>query len=98
LDGDDYEIPDTDTGKWIKTNPQRGEGNQGAPSLLERVERPRADVKYWNNNARHGEEPMKLSFLIEVMALECLHGGWQGRFDYELWLGRIERKSIRCRN
>ena len=24
------------------------------------------------------------SFLIEVMALQCLHGGWQGRFDYEI--------------
>jgi hypothetical protein len=21
---------------------------------------------------------------MEVMALECLHGGWQGRFDYEI--------------
>jgi hypothetical protein len=41
-------------------------------------------VKYWNNNARHGEKPVKPSFLIEVMALECLYGGWQGRFDYEL--------------
>jgi hypothetical protein len=41
-------------------------------------------VKYWNNNPHHGEKPIKPSFLIEVMALECLHGGWQGRFDYEL--------------
>ena len=42
-------------------------------------------VKYWNNNVRHGaEKPVKPSFLIEVMALECLHGGWQGRFDYEI--------------
>ena len=41
-------------------------------------------AKYWNNNARHGEKPVKPSFLIEVMALQCLHGGWQGRFDYEI--------------
>lgn len=41
-------------------------------------------VKYWNNNPRHGEKPIKPNFLIEVMALECLYGGWQGRFDYEL--------------
>ena len=41
-------------------------------------------VKYWNNNARHGRKPIKPSFLIEVMALECLYGGWQGRFDYEI--------------
>ena len=41
-------------------------------------------VKYWNNNARHGQKPVKPSFLIEVMALKCLYGGWQGRFDYEI--------------
>ena len=41
-------------------------------------------AKYWNNNARHGEKPVKPSFLIEVMALQCLYGGWQGRFDYEI--------------
>ena len=41
-------------------------------------------VKYWNNNPRHGEKPVKPSFLIEVMALQCLYGGWQGRFDYEI--------------
>ena len=42
-------------------------------------------VKYWNNNPKHGsDKPVKPSFLIEVMALQCLHGGWQGRFDYEM--------------
>jgi hypothetical protein len=41
-------------------------------------------VKYWNNNPRHGEKPVKPSFLIEVMALQGLHGDWQDRFDYEL--------------
>lgn len=42
-------------------------------------------VKYWNNNPKHGDDkPIKPSFLIEVMALQCLHGGWGGRFDYEL--------------
>jgi hypothetical protein len=42
-------------------------------------------VKYWNNNPRHGaDKPVKPSFLIEVMALQCLYGDWQGRFDYEL--------------
>ncbi len=41
-------------------------------------------VKYWNNNPAHGEKPIKPSFLIEVMGLQCLYGGWQGRFDYEL--------------
>ena len=39
-------------------------------------------VKYWNNNPKHGDlKPVKPSFLIEVMALECLYGGWGGSFD-----------------
>ena len=41
-------------------------------------------AKYWNNNPKHGEKPVKLSFLIEVMALQCLHGGWGGSFDREM--------------
>ena len=84
--GDDYEIPDDDTGKWIKTNPETHASKATAAHQafsnewkgLVRM------VKYWNNNARHGEKPVKPSFLIEVMALECLYGGWQGRFDYEI--------------
>jgi hypothetical protein len=84
--GDDYEIPDDDTGEWIKTNPETHAAKATAAHQaysnewkgLVRM------VKYWNNNARHGEKPVKPSFLIEVMALECLYGGWQGRFDYEL--------------
>jgi hypothetical protein len=84
--GDDYEIPDDDTGKWIKTNPETHAAKATAAHQaysnewkgLVRM------VKYWNNNTRHGERPVKPSFLIEVMAMECLYGGWQGRFDYEL--------------
>ncbi|CDI94880.1 hypothetical protein BN889_06879 [Pseudomonas aeruginosa PA38182] len=42
-------------------------------------------VKYWNNNPKHGDlKPVKPSFLIEVMALECLYGGWGGSFDREI--------------
>ena len=84
--GDDYEIPDTDTGKWIKTNPEihatkATAAHQAFSSEWKGLVRM---VKYWNNNSRHGEKPVKPSFLIEVMALQCLYGGWQGRFDYEL--------------
>lgn len=84
--GDDYEIPDTDTGKWIKTNPEihaekATKAHQAYSNEWKGLVRM---VKYWNNNPRHGEKPVKPSFLIEVMALECLHGGWQSRFDYEL--------------
>lgn len=84
--GDDYEIPDDDTGKWIKTNPETHASKATAAHQaysnewkgLVRM------AKYWNNNARHGEKPVKPSFLIEVMALQCLYGDWQGRFEYEM--------------
>lgn len=84
--GDDYEIPDGDSGKWIKTNPKTHEDKatqahqnySGEWKGLVRM------VKYWNNNSKHEEKPIKPSFLIEVMALECLHGGWGGQFDREI--------------
>ncbi|MDE0404727.1 MAG: CBASS oligonucleotide cyclase [Nitrospira sp.] len=84
--GDDYEIPDNGSGKWIKTNPEihaskATAAHQAYSNEWKGLVRM---VKYWNNNARHGEKPVKPSFLIEVMALQCLYGGWQGRFDYEI--------------
>ena len=84
--GDDYEIPDDDRGRWIKTNPEihaskAAAAHQAFSNEWKGLVRM---VKYWNNNARHGEKPVKPSFLIEVMALQCLFGGWQGRFDYEI--------------
>jgi hypothetical protein len=83
---DDYEIPDVDTGKWIDTNPEihaskATTAHQAYSNEWKGLVRM---VKYWNNNPRHGEKPIKPSFLIEVMALQCLYGGWQGRFDYEI--------------
>lgn len=80
--GDAYEIPDADKGEWIKTNPkvhaekavaaQRAYSDQwkGIVRML----------KYWNN---HNGKPIKPSFLIEVMCLDCLSGGFGGRWDYE---------------
>lgn len=84
--GDDYEIPDDDTGEWIKTNPEihaskATAAHQAYSNEWKGLVRM---AKYWNNNARHGEKPVKPSFLIEVMALQCLYGDWQGRFDYEI--------------
>lgn len=85
--GSDYEIPDSDTGKWMKTNPEvhaqkARDAHQAFSSEWKGLVRM---AKYWNNNAKHGKDkPVKPSFLIEVMALQCLHGGWQGRFDYEV--------------
>lgn len=82
----DYEIPDRDAAKWIRTNPETHAAkataaHQAFSSEWKGLVRM---VKYWNNNPAHGEKPVKPSFLIEVMALECLYGGWGGRFDYEL--------------
>jgi hypothetical protein len=85
-DGEDYEIPDRERGEWIKTNPdthaeKAKTAHQNFSCEWKGLVRM---AKYWNNNSRHGEKPVKPSFLIEVMALECLYGGWQGRFDYEM--------------
>ena len=84
--GDDYEIPNDDTGKWIKTNPEThaSKATTAHQAYSKEWKGLVRMAKYWNNNARHGEKPVKPSFLIEVMALECLYGGWQGRFDYEI--------------
>lgn len=83
--GGDYEIPDARLGKWIKTNPETHaklavEAHQSFSNEWKGIVRM---ARYWNNNAKHGDKPIDPSFLIEVMALDCLYGGWQGRFDYE---------------
>lgn len=81
---DYYEIPDTETSVgWTSTNPkvheekavaaQRAYANEW--KALVRM------MKYWNN--RH-ENPIKPSFLIEVMALEVLHPSFGGEFDREM--------------
>ena len=82
----DYEIPDAEAGKWIETNPEihaakAVAAHQAYSNEWKGLVRM---VKYWNNNPKHGEKPVKPSFLIEVMALECLHGGWGGSFDREV--------------
>ncbi len=84
--GEDYEIPDNDTGNWIKTNPEihASKATAAHQDFSNEWKGLVRMAKYWNNNARHGEKPVKPSFLIEVMALQCLYGGWQGRFDYEI--------------
>jgi predicted nucleotidyltransferase len=81
-----FEIPDDSLGQWIKTNPQTHAAKATAAHQaygnewkgLVRM------AKYWNNNPNHGEKPIRPSFLIEVMALQCLHGGWGGSFDREM--------------
>lgn len=85
--GSDYEIPDVPLGKWIKTNPEIHANkaiaaHQAYSSEWKGLVRM---VKYWNNNPKHGaDKPIKPSFLIEVMALQCLYGGFGGQFDREM--------------
>ncbi|MEP3040743.1 MAG: CBASS oligonucleotide cyclase [Hyphomicrobiales bacterium] len=84
--GDNFEIPDLDSRQWIKTNPEihakkATDAHQAFSREWKGLVRM---VKYWNNNSRFDEKPIKPSFLIEIMALECLYGEWQGRFDYEV--------------
>ena len=83
---EDFEIPDGDTGKWIKTNPKiHAEKATAAHQAYSSEWKGLVRMgKYWNNHAKHGEKPVKPSFLIEVMALQCLHGGWGGQFDREM--------------
>ena len=85
-DGSDYKIPDRGSGKWVKTNPRihadkATVAHQAYSNEWKGLVRM---LKYWNNNPKHGEKPIKPSFLIEVMALECLHGGWGGSFEREI--------------
>lgn len=84
--GNDYEIPDGDTGKWIKTNPEihADKATQAHQAYGNEWKGLVRMVKYWNNNPKHGEKPIKPSFLIEVMALQCLFGGWGGQYDREI--------------
>ena len=80
--GKNYEIADRDSGGWIKTNPtvhgekaiDAHEAYKGEWKGMVRM------MKYWNN---HHDKPIKPSFLLEVMALECLDPPFSGRFDYE---------------
>lgn len=80
---DYYEIPDTKTGGWTKTNPKihydkavaANDAFGGEWKALVRM------VKYWNNH--HGK-PIAPNFLIEVMALDVLYPPYGGAFPREL--------------
>ena len=77
-----YEIPDRDNGNWIRTDPTIHETKSVAAHEAYNSEWKGMVrmIKYWNN---HYDKPIKPSFLIEVMALECLDPPFNGRFEYE---------------
>lgn len=71
---DDFAIPDNELGKWIETNPQvhaekATAAHQAYSNEWKGLVRM---VKYWNNNPKHGDKPIKPSFLIEVMMQELV--------------------------
>lgn len=81
--GEDFEIPDGDTGNWIKTNPKihaqkATAAHQAFSNEWKGLVRM---AKYWNNNH---DKPVKPSFLIEVMAYECIVAPWGGDFAREI--------------
>jgi Second Messenger Oligonucleotide or Dinucleotide Synthetase domain len=80
--GKNYEIPDGKSGSWIKTNPKTHEdkATEAHDAYNDEWKGLVRMTKYWNN--RIGKL-IKPSFLIEVMALECLAPPFGGRFDYE---------------
>ena len=85
---DDFEIPDNELGKWIETNPKvhaekaSGRRIKSIPASGKGLVRM---VKYWNNNPKHGERPVKPSFLLEVMArFNASMAAWGGSFDREM--------------
>lgn len=84
--GENYTIPDEVLGKWIETNPKiHAEKATAAHQAYSNEWKGLVRMlKYWNNNPRHGEKPIKPSFLIEVMCLQALHGGWGGSFAREI--------------
>ena len=81
-----YQIPDDRLGQWILTNPEihAAEATSAHKAYSNEWKGLVRMIKYWNNNPKHGEKPIKPSFLVEVMALECLYGGWGGSFDREI--------------
>lgn len=80
--GKNYEIPDGNSGTWVKTNPKVHEDKaiDAHEAYNDEWKGLVRMTKYWNN---HNGKPVKPSFLIEVMALECLAPPFGGRFDYE---------------
>jgi hypothetical protein len=81
--GDDYEIPDSNSGSWMRTNPEihaklATEANASYAGEWKGLVRM---MKKWN---RVAGKPIDPSFLIEVMALQCLYGSFGGDYRYEM--------------
>lgn len=86
VDGKNYLIPNRMTGEWMGTNPEihANKAVQAHQAYSNEWKGLVRMIKYWNQNARHGEKPIKPSFLVEVMAMGCLHGPWGGSHEREI--------------
>lgn len=82
-DGESYLIPDDVLGEWIRTNPKvHAELATDANKAYDKQWKPLVKmVKKWNF---HTGDPVIPSFLLEVMALDLIDGGWAGPYPYEL--------------
>ncbi len=71
-----YSIPDSVTGKWIRTNPKVHEQRATAANVAfqDRWKPAVKMIKKWNDRAG---QPIKPSFLLEVMALDLLDGPFE---------------------
>lgn len=82
-DGDDYLIPDPIETEWMSTNPERhAELTSAANAAFDQRWVPIVKMaKKWNE---HNAGPVTPSFLLEVMALDLLDGGWVGPYSREV--------------
>jgi hypothetical protein len=82
-DGDNYLIPDDVLGIWIATNPKmHAELATAANQAYDKQWKPLVKmIKKWNF---HTGDPVIPSFLLEVLALDLIDGGWAGPYPYEL--------------
>ena len=67
----DYEIPDSELGEWIKTNPftHQAKATEANKSYSNRWKSLVKMIKKWN---QYNNKPIEPSFLLEVMALEII--------------------------
>lgn len=67
----DYEIPDSQLGKWIKSNPftHAEEATKANKAYAQKWKPLVKMIKKWN---QHNEKPVDPSFLLEVMALSII--------------------------
>lgn len=81
--GDNYLIPDDTLGTWIATNPKvHADLSTAANKAYDGQWKPLVKmIKKWNF---HVGDPVIPSFLLEVLALDLISGGWAGPDPYEL--------------